>query len=431
MRNYSKKHRKVSTLFSICKLARIAFLYILPLIMLTLSLPKTFYTQTQRAFQVFSTDTEGNMLAGSTAGIFRSTNGGNSFYMYGLDTLDIDGIAVAKNGHIFVATYTDFGLFRSTNNGVAWHQIGLANQYAINDVTIDSAGGILAASHSNYIWRSTNDGDSWVRVNISGLPSYRCYALGVSPNSDVFAAMDGGISRSSNNGLDWVTIHPSGITYCITITGAGDIFAGRLANQGIVRSTNNGNNWIRADSGITNKFISSITSHPNGKIYAATLGGGVFVSTNNGEFWTYAGLDSSRVYSLYVNPIGNLFAGVEDGIFRYTDIGTTWLRIFPGQASIGDHRVQHSDVHLSISNNYPNPFNSSTFFEFTTSRTDQVTITLFDGIGQSLYTLFDGLAIREKTHRIEFEASHLSSGIYFLRVNLRDQTMTRKVILSK
>ena len=72
----------------------------------------------------------------------------------------------------------------------------------------------------------------------------------------------------------------------------------------------------------------------NTSIFAGTLGGGVYLSTDNGTSWNTAnnGLTSMYVYTLYaVNT--NLFAGTIGGAYLSTNNGTSWNTVNNGLTS--------------------------------------------------------------------------------------------------
>jgi len=61
------------------------------------------------------------------------------------------------------------------------------------------------------------------------------------------------------------------------------------------------------------------------KLFAATSGSGVFLSTDTGANWTPAnsGLTNTDVNSLFTQG-SNLFAGTTNGVFLSTDNGANW-----------------------------------------------------------------------------------------------------------
>jgi hypothetical protein len=78
--------------------------------------------------------------------------------------------------------------------------------------------------------------------------------------------------------------------------------------------------------------------------------------------------------------------------------------------------------------NYPNPFNPTTKIGFRISGFGFVVLKVFDALGNEVVKLVD----EEKPageYEIEFNASNLSSGIYFYRLSVGTFTETKKMLL--
>jgi hypothetical protein len=86
---------------------------------------------------------------------------------------------------------------------------------------------------------------------------------------------------------------------------------------------------------------------------------------------------------------------------------------------------------LTLSENYPNPFNPMTMLQFTVPEDQKVTLKVFDVLGREVARLFDGDAIAGRIQRAQFEGSRLASGIYFARLEYRSQKQTQKMLLLK
>jgi hypothetical protein len=85
---------------------------------------------------------------------------------------------------------------------------------------------------------------------------------------------------------------------------------------------------------------------------------------------------------------------------------------------------------FELSQNYPNPFNNGTIIRYQLLRTDFVSLIIYDVIGRKVATLVQS----EKpagNYEIEFNASALTSGVYFYRLTTGDYTLTKKMILQK
>jgi len=90
---------------------------------------------------------------------------------------------------------------------------------------------------------------------------------------------------------------------------------------------------------------------------------------------------------------------------------------------------------FSLSQNYPNPFNPETAISYELKDEAHVRLFVYDVLGREVATLVNGKKPQGK-HRVNFNASGLSSGIYFYSIYLRGKdasgfTAVRKMILLK
>ncbi len=85
---------------------------------------------------------------------------------------------------------------------------------------------------------------------------------------------------------------------------------------------------------------------------------------------------------------------------------------------------------FELSQNYPNPFNPSTKIDFSVPQTSNVEITIYDILGNKVKELVNGFK-DEGNYTVVFNASNLSSGIYFYRLQAGNFIETKKMILLK
>ncbi|MBM4166225.1 MAG: T9SS type A sorting domain-containing protein, partial [Ignavibacteria bacterium] len=87
--------------------------------------------------------------------------------------------------------------------------------------------------------------------------------------------------------------------------------------------------------------------------------------------------------------------------------------------------------------NYPNPFNPTTTIRFEIpvgaihELPLQTTLKIYNVLGQEVATLLNNETMEEGMHEIQFDASGLSSGIYFYRLHAGTFLETKKMILVK
>ena len=92
--------------------------------------------------------------------------------------------------------------------------------------------------------------------------------------------------------------------------------------------------------------------------------------------------------------------------------------------------VYENPTEFTLAQNYPNPFNPSTNIEFSLPRSGQIKLSVFNTLGQTVQVLVDELR-NEGSHTITFDASSLSSGIYFYRLEYDGKALVNKMILLK
>jgi hypothetical protein len=83
-----------------------------------------------------------------------------------------------------------------------------------------------------------------------------------------------------------------------------------------------------------------------------------------------------------------------------------------------------------LSQNYPNPFNPQTSIDFTVPATGQVTLDVFDVTGAKVATLVN--AVKERgSYTVNFNATGLTSGVYFYRLKGNGFNVMKKMVLLK
>ncbi|KAA3656699.1 MAG: T9SS C-terminal target domain-containing protein [Calditrichaeota bacterium] len=101
----------------------------------------------------------------------------------------------------------------------------------------------------------------------------------------------------------------------------------------------------------------------------------------------------------------------------------------PGGTSVEEEAVAVvSDYQLS--QNYPNPFNPTTTIEYALPSASSVRLVVYDLVGREVATLFNGQQ-SAGTHSVIFDASLLSSGIYFYRLEAGAHVVTKKLAFMK
>jgi hypothetical protein len=84
----------------------------------------------------------------------------------------------------------------------------------------------------------------------------------------------------------------------------------------------------------------------------------------------------------------------------------------------------------TLSQNYPNPFNPSTNIKYTIPASGNVSLKIYNILGQEVATLFHGFQ-KTGAYIANFNASNLASGVYFYRLQAGSFSVTKKMLLMK
>ncbi|MDD4205691.1 MAG: choice-of-anchor J domain-containing protein, partial [Candidatus Delongbacteria bacterium] len=163
---------------------------------------------------------------------------------------------------------------------------------------------------------------------------------------------------------------------------------------------------------------------------------GIMVS---GDFWVGFSAPYGSVYALTEAPneestiaYGRSYKGT------WNEYGTGWLWLqepdynYHIRAVIGD-RVGIDEQEIvpeitALHQNYPNPFNPVTKIQFDIAEDSDVSLAVFDVSGRKVADLVNK-KMQAGSHSVEFEASKLSSGVYYYSLKAGKSVQTKKMVL--
>jgi len=86
---------------------------------------------------------------------------------------------------------------------------------------------------------------------------------------------------------------------------------------------------------------------------------------------------------------------------------------------------------IKLEQNFPNPFNPSTVINFELNRATNVSLEVYNVVGQKVATLINDETRSAGRHTISFDGSSLSSGIYIYRLVTPQESLTKRMTLIK
>jgi photosystem II stability/assembly factor-like uncharacterized protein len=276
------------------------------------------------------------IFAGTSAGVFKSVNGGVTWSPAntGLPVTSVTTVAIdpAAPQTLYVGTESS-GVFKSTDEGSTWSSVsaGLPD-LSVSVLVIDpTSARSLYAGIGHEIYRSTDAGSSWASVHtLSSASSVTALAIDpASPQTLYAGTNNSGMFKSTDGGSTWSAVNAGfygGIVSALVIDPltpqtvyVGTSAGGPFEPGGVFKSTDGGNNWKPANTGLASTDVKALVIDATAYqiLYAGTYGGGVFKSTNGGNSWTpiVTGLAYTRATALTIDAESPqiLYAGTEGG----------------------------------------------------------------------------------------------------------------------
>jgi len=112
-----------------------------------------------------------------------------------------------------------------------------------------------------------------------------------------------------------------------------------------------------------------------------------------------------------VGTLGQPFIGMASGASSRQIAGFWHVQRYL-LTSVKEKSVEGLPVEYQLEQNYPNPFNPSTTIEFALPEESQVSIKLYNVLGEEVATLVEGIE-PAGFHKVQWKPERLASGVYF------------------
>ncbi|MFH0736661.1 MAG: M28 family peptidase [bacterium] len=254
--------------------------------------------------------------------------------------------------------------------------------------------------------------DNWVFSGTAGLTELKYtsapYSLTDSPDGNYIANADSKIKMTN-------PIHiPDALGAVLSYKAQWQLEFGVDYVQ-VQLSTNNGTNW----GGLTGKYTKP--------------GGGGFQPVNrpvyNGEQleWVEESIDLSYYLGqdILIQFVLKSDANNQKDGFYVDDL---FIKSYEKFTSVEDNSI--NIIGFKLNQNYPNPFNGQTIISFNLPVEGITSLVVYDILGKQVASIVND-RLNSGNHSYNFNASNLSSGVYFYTLITEGYTSTRKLVLLK
>jgi len=298
-----------------------------------------------RAMAIAASDSK-VLVAGALDGIYRSTDGGNSWERISpanhAEIKNIESVAIDPTNPNVVYAGTWHLAWKTDDGGMNWHHInkGMIDDSDVFSIIVDYTNpSVVFASACSGIYRSESAGDLFHKLQGIPFSARRTRVLKqdpINPNT-VYAGTTEGLWKTMDSGKTWKHVSNSEVVVNDVLIDPRNSSRVLLATDrsGILASDDGAATFTPSNHGYSHRYVTSILADkrdPNGLLVGVVNDrewGGVFKTSDNGQHWQQksVGLGGRDVFVLQQAPNGALVAGTNQGMFMLDPNSSRWRPI--------------------------------------------------------------------------------------------------------
>jgi len=359
-----------------------------------------------------------------------SITGGGSAHSFYVSPLDTNVMMVAITG-------SPDKIMRSSNYGQTWTTIisrNFSNYGQPLEMDQNNPSTYYFAPDNGGFYRSTDNGLTFTEISNNFPFRSPCDLLVMWDSSNVVFVGDGvtgsgqaKIFKSVNGGVNWtdvMTVSTSETpSMCNGVFEQANVYATEWSGSNWYESEDYGSTWhVDFNTGFSGWASGVCFEDPN-----------VILIGNYGSqsAFTFNGQDYTNISGLSGAGAG-LMIFEKNMIINMQTSGLWKLKVNYSVLTSVNENVYTTQIpnDFNLYQNYPNPFNPTTNIKFDLPRAGNISLKVYNELGKEVETLADGFR-SAGSYEINFNASALSSGIYFYKLTTNNASIARKMLLVK
>ncbi len=179
----------------------------------------------------------------------------------------------------------------------------------------------------------------------------------------------------------------------------------------------------------SSNFVSQVDSLESSVSYDLERDGKV-VRSFGSSFWKQ--LSAGNIPGIQNGDIVrfNLPGNNADSVWGYEEVSYVGMKDMNKENTNQMDEGIPAPTNYAVAQNYPNPFNPSTIIHYEIPNDGVVTLKVYDGLGKEVRTLVNQFQSTGR-YDVNFDASNLSSGVYFYQLRAGDFVSIKKMLLIK
>ncbi len=368
---------------------------------------------------------------GDAGVVLKTTNGGSNWINIPnpspILSPNLWSVAPIDSNIVYVTSSGDF-IMKTTNGGMNWnvlHSCSSCNSSAIGIYFLNKDTGWILGSYK--VFRTYDGGQTLDSLYAPWFQNYEIYFKDI--NTGIFTG-DGRVFKTTNGGVDWFNTNvPTTRFYMFRKIAV-------VNNSVWLASSGDAPVFYSQDFCESWSVIDTIDCYPPSVIYSVAFAnentgwaggtyGWIYKSTNAGYSWLREETSSDPRFwgSIYCFSDSIVWGVGGAGKIQHTTTGgQTITKILTFNQIISED--------IKIQSIFPNPSNLVTNIKFSINKTANYILKVYDLLGRESDKIFNKY-LNKGEYEISYNASHLSSGMYYFKLSSGNESAVMKFVLLK